>query len=430
MAHGLITALLLSLIGFSSEPESLESLLQRFQNMRTSISNQGGLAPGDLNVVKSLRTDLTAWNTSNEDFTLLAAELQLSIWLNEIEQCNSLFKRLVELQPDNSRIALAWTDFQLKSGEANPDEIYRDLIKQFPNSPDIVVNWSKYLDSKNRFSEAIAALENLNVNDLREPNIAGLYASLLYADNRFQDAIDAIESVNSEELKKNPIQSSKFQSDKTKYETVASAWEEEMSIREVEAAAGDLPKAIILTEKGPIQLELFEDHAPNTVANFITLAEDGFYDGTRFHRVLPKFMAQGGDPNSREGATGQAGIGGPGYSIKDEHTDPDARNHFAGSLSMAKTPSPNSGGSQFFLTHLPTTHLDGRHTVFGRITDGLDIARKIELNDDIISVSIITKRDHEYIAEKIGAKEKSIKAEEKPITKGNPGITTSSQGNK
>lgn len=429
MAQGLITALLLSLIGFSGQPESLESLLQRCQNMRTSISNQGGLAPGDLNAVKNLREDLTSWNDSNEDFTLLAAELQLSIWLNEIEQCNRLFERLIELQPDNSRIALAWADYQLKYSQANPDDIYGDLIKQFPNSSDIVVNWSKYLDSKNRFSEAIAALENLDINDLYKPDIAGLYASLLYADNRFQEAIDALDSVDSEELKKNPIQSSKFQSDKTKYEKIAVDWAEEMSIREVEEAAGDLPQAIILTEKGPIQLELFEDHAPNTVANFITLAEDGFYDGTRFHRVLPKFMAQGGDPNSREDATGQAGVGGPGYSIKDEHTDPDARNHFAGSLSMAKTPSPNSGGSQFFLTHLPTTHLDGRHTVFGRITGGLDIARKIELNDDIISISIIAKRDHDYIPEKIGAKEENIKTDKKPITKGNPGITTSSQGN-
>ena len=119
-------------------------------------------------------------------------------------------------------------------------------------------------------------------------------------------------------------------------------------------------------------------------------------------------MAQGGDPNSREGASGQPGSGGPGYTIKDEHTGEDIRKHFAGSLSMAKTAAPDTGGSQFFLTHLPTPHLDGRHTVFGRITDGLDIARLIEQNDEIVTIIITNKRDHDYTPETIGGPEKPV----------------------
>ena len=115
-------------------------------------------------------------------------------------------------------------------------------------------------------------------------------------------------------------------------------------------------------------------------------------------------MAQGGDPNSREGDPGRPGEGGPGYTIKDEHTIDGRRNHFAGSLSMAKTSAPNTGGSQFFLTHLPTPHLDGKHTVFGRITSGLDAARAMEKDDEIISVMVMRKRDHDYTPEKIGEK--------------------------
>ena len=99
---------------------------------------------------------------------------------------------------------------------------------------------------------------------------------------------------------------------------------------------------------------------------------------------------------------------GPGYSIADEHTNEDHRNHFAGSLSMANKSLPNTGGSQFFLTHLPTPHLDGEHTVFGRITSGLDNARAIEKDDEIIAVMVIRKRDHEYTPVKVGEKKPAL----------------------
>ena len=119
------------------------------------------------------------------------------------------------------------------------------------------------------------------------------------------------------------------------------------------------------TDAGQIKLDLFDNDAPKTVANFIKLAKDGFYDGLAFHRVIDGFMAQGGCPNSREGAKGMAGTGGPGYMIDCEIN---SRKHGPGALSMAHA-GPNTGGSQFFIVHEAQPHLDGVHTVFGQTGD-------------------------------------------------------------
>ena len=141
--------------------------------------------------------------------------------------------------------------------------------------------------------------------------------------------------------------------------------------------------ALMETDAGTITLELFEADAPGTVANFVKLAKDGFYDGLAFHRVIDGFMAQGGCPNSREGARGMAGTGGPGYTIPCEIN----RNlHQAGSLSMAHA-GPNTGGSQFFLCHGAQPHLDGLHTVFGHTGD-LDVVLKLKNGSRIQKVTI------------------------------------------
>ena len=127
--------------------------------------------------------------------------------------------------------------------------------------------------------------------------------------------------------------------------------------------------AIIETEKGTIELELFEEDAPNTVANFEKLIEEGFYDGLTFHRVIPNFVIQGGCPNGN-------GTGGPGYTIKCE-TEGNPNKHGTGALSMAHA-GKDTGGSQFFITHSPQPHLDGVHTVFGHVIgDGMDVVNKI-----------------------------------------------------
>ena len=176
-------------------------------------------------------------------------------------------------------------------------------------------------------------------------------------------------------------------------------WTKESDIRKQEDAPTDpklqLPLVVLKTNRGDVTIEMLENEAPNTVANFISLVENKFYDGLRFHRVIPGFMAQGGCPNSRDDAQGVPGTGGPGYNIDCECAAENARMHFAGSLSMAHA-GKNTGGSQFFLTHLPTSHLNGVHTVFGRVISGLDVVRSIQPNDQIITATVTRKRDHEY----------------------------------
>ena len=135
--------------------------------------------------------------------------------------------------------------------------------------------------------------------------------------------------------------------------------------------------ATIETEKGDLVLELFASDVPVTVNNFVFLAREGFYDDTTFHRVIPDFMAQGGDPTG-------TGAGGPGYSFADEFTE---HTHVVGALSMANA-GPNTNGSQFFITYTPQHHLDGKHSVFGQLIDGMDVLEAIEQGDTIIRITI------------------------------------------
>jgi len=133
------------------------------------------------------------------------------------------------------------------------------------------------------------------------------------------------------------------------------------------------------TSKGSIVVELFPADAPNTVSNFVFLAKDGFYDGTTFHRVIADFMIQGGDPTA-------SGRGGPGYQFADELKN-NPRRHQVGSLSMANA-GPNTNGSQFFITHIVTNWLDGKHTVFGQVLTGQDVVNAVQQGDKLVSVTI------------------------------------------
>jgi len=148
-------------------------------------------------------------------------------------------------------------------------------------------------------------------------------------------------------------------------------------------------KAIIHTEKGDMTVELYEKETPKTVENFVSLIKKGFYDGLKFHRVIPDFVIQGGCPNSRDGASGMPGTGGPGYQI-DCEVDAEKQHHDKGVLSMAHA-GRNTGGSQFFICHsrTNTAHLDGNHTCFGKVIEGLDVIDDIRQNDGIIKIEMI-----------------------------------------
>ena len=137
--------------------------------------------------------------------------------------------------------------------------------------------------------------------------------------------------------------------------------------------------ATLETSKGTIVVDLFAKDAPKTVNNFVFLARDGFYDGTKFHRVIDKFMIQGGDPEG-------SGRGGPGYRFEDE-TKGNPNKHKVGSLSMANA-GPNTNGSQFFITHVVTDWLDGKHTVFGQVRSGQDVVNAVKQGDELKSVKI------------------------------------------
>lgn len=148
-------------------------------------------------------------------------------------------------------------------------------------------------------------------------------------------------------------------------------------------------EAIIKTNKGDMRVTFYEKDAPKTVANFTKLAKDGYYNGLKFHRVLPDFVIQGGCPNTREGASGRPGTGGPGYTI-DCEVKGDNQYHDRGVLSMAHA-GRNTGGSQFFVCHSRnnTSHLDGQHTCFGKVIEGLDVIDLIKENDTIDEITVI-----------------------------------------
>jgi cyclophilin family peptidyl-prolyl cis-trans isomerase len=179
-------------------------------------------------------------------------------------------------------------------------------------------------------------------------------------------------------------------------------WKREEELREQEKIAGNLPRVRLSTTKGDIEVELFENEAPNTVANFISLVEKGFYDGLTFHNVKSRLGAQTGCPQAD-------GSGHPGYLIRCECYQPNRRVHFRGSLSMM-TAGPDTGGSQFRILFRPMAEFDRKHTVFGRVTRGMDVLSRLQLRepdpnipkellpkaDEILRAEVLRKRNHSY----------------------------------
>ncbi len=279
----------------------------------------------------------------------------------------------------------------------------RDLLKQETLddvTADVIAELAYGSFQQNRFQEAAQlsdAVVAKNPKNTKAVNVSGV---VHFAMQDFENAVATLERAKAEDLLIPDLGG--------QYLDVARSyvgyWEKEQEIRAKEAdLASDeqLPRVALKTSRGDVLLELFENEAPNTVANFVSLVESGFYAGTKFHRVIPAFMAQGGDPNTKEGAQGNPGSGGPGYTIKCECYRPDFRRHFAGSLSMAHTPEKDTGGSQFFITHVPTFHLDepfapAPHTVFGRVVEGMDVVLAIKKDDVIQSATVVRKRNHEY----------------------------------
>ncbi len=159
------------------------------------------------------------------------------------------------------------------------------------------------------------------------------------------------------------------------YKSISTMHHDETKIKEsIVMSDNKNPKAIIETSYGEIELKFFPDSAPGHVKNFTDLAKDGFYDGTIFHRVIPGFMVQGGDPNTKGTNKASYGMGGPNHQVKAEFNE---RTHSRGILSMARSQDPDSAGSQFFIVVQDSPFLDRQYTVFGEVTSGMDVADKI-----------------------------------------------------
>lgn len=263
--------------------------------------------------------------------------------------------------------------------------------------------------AKQRYGEVAAIGKKLIEGGNKNPMILNLTGASLFCEHQFPEAKAVLEQAAKDQSPEGQGMfaeiGERFLAECDDYQAY---WTKEQVLRKQEAAAPDdqkNPHVLLTTTKGDVEIELYEDQAPNTVANFISLVENGKYDKVGFHRVIPNFMAQGGDPNTLAEPLDDDGMGGPGYTIQCECTRKDARMHFAGTLSMAHG-GPNTGGSQFFITYIPTSHLNNKHTVFGRVVKGLDVVKSFEPGepvgpemDRILSAKVLNKRAHDYVPE-------------------------------
>ncbi|MGE5192795.1 MAG: peptidylprolyl isomerase [Deltaproteobacteria bacterium] len=328
-----------------------------------------------------------------------------------------------EIQPRMAKIAPAVfekdpTDAiaaQFVIGKAIQTQKYADavatlnkLIKSGTAKSNLIEQVVGMLFQENRYADVMALADPLTEGRDASPRLMVIDSMAHFNSNDFEKA----KELSKRAAKADPATAAGSEDFSKRCDEQAELWKTEQEIRAKEAKADNLPRVLFKTNKGDIVLELFENEAPNTVANFISLVASKKYDGTKFHRVIPDFMAQGGDPNTLDDDPGNDGQGGPGYTIACECYSEKARKHFQGSLSMAHA-GKDTGGSQFFLTHRPTDHLnadpkrgEGGHTVFGRIIEGLDVALALRKDDVIESARVIRKRDHEYKPVKSGRAKK------------------------
>ncbi len=321
------------------------------------------------------------WDQATDQMDQLAEQFR-SASPEQREQIRQQYMTLVDQMDD---LLLKLTETATAAYQAAPN--------QDPDLSSLLVGIAANALRNDRFEAAAETAQMLIANNCPEQAVYGVAGTAAYCLDHFELAEKYLNIAREAQL---------LEQDGQIYATdVALAknlWEVEQKRRAAEAAADDLPRVLMKTSQGDLVIELFENEAPQTVGNFVSLVEKGFYNGLTFHRVLPGFMAQGGCPDG-------SGAGGPGYQIFCESDKPDRRNHFRGVLSMAHA-GKDTGGSQFFLTFRRTSHLDGGHTVFGRVIEGLDVLEELQRidpqrpsgvqPDKILEAKVIRKRDHPY----------------------------------
>lgn len=355
--------------------EDWTGIRESYDQLKRYMSAKRRIGPDEKTSLTALQGRIDRFREANpEDPRPLALDIQVSTWLGDDDRIDADYEALATLS-ELDRIQVAWAKHRL---------------------------------GMNRYGSIPTILGGDSVDFTAEPDAGILLARSHMSRNRFQQAIDAIDAIPEEGLAKPGVRprANRIRSEAARWLPL---WQAEQGLRTAEESAGTAPVMQLITSRGPITILLYEDQAPNTVANFIELAEQDFFDGTRFHRVEPNFVIQGGDPNSRPGSNLSPGSGGRGSQIPDESTRPDKRFHFAGSLAMAKSPDPNrpggtitnSGSSQFYVVLEPAENLNAEYTVFGRVIDGIEVVEAIRRNDDLLEVATISRPEREYAAETV-----------------------------
>ncbi|MCH2161468.1 MAG: peptidylprolyl isomerase, partial [Phycisphaerales bacterium] len=340
-----------------------------------------------------------------EDPRPIALGLQLSIWLDEEDQVDQGYEQLAGLS-DNDRIWTAWAEERI---------------------------------GRNRYDDAMVLLVDRETDVNASPESALLIARCHMARNRFDEALATLAAIPEDGLAQPGVRvrKNRLESQANRWKPL---WQDEIALREQEDAADSLPMAEIVTTRGPITVLLLENQAPNTVANFINLAQQDYFNGQRFHDVIANARVHSGDPNSRPASIEIAGTGGPGYRIPDESSRDDRRMHFAGMLAMDKNTDltapgraePNSGGSRWYITVAPQESRNKEYTVFGRIVNGQEIVDRIRANDEVTTVKLSKLRDKEYVPTTIqdpnAAGDEATSTEPAPEADGEPDPSTPTEG--
>ena len=376
--------------------ESESELMDAFGQCRGSLTNLRSLNDSDREAIKNLRARFDASKLLSAKCS--AATLQLSLWIEDAtsdqgqDRIQQDWKTLLAADPDNGSLASGYISWQASVGMLEGTallEARRTLLDRFPGSAETALEVAAGLRREIDCRAAIEVLLNLGEDPPAKAKV--LLAQAYFDENMFSEASEVLAAMNLEAIEDVAVRA-QANNIVRQCEEIKPLWDAELAVRAKEESADNLPRVQIQTSKGSILIELFEDDAPNTVANFISLVQSDYYDGITFHRFEPNFMIQGGCPNTKTGE-GDYGTGGPGYTIADECKGDSARLHFADSVAMAKTSAPDTGGSQFYLNHRPTTWLNNRHTVFGRVLEGREVSCKLRKDDLIEDIAIVRLRE-------------------------------------
>jgi cyclophilin family peptidyl-prolyl cis-trans isomerase len=342
---------------------ALDALQRRFTDLSRWLASRPRLGADERAEINRFRTAAMACKADHPKNPAVVAMLaQAAAWIGDDEDVEGQFRHLAELRPDDGNVIATWCDYWL--GRAQPETALVRLERHprdLEGHPRLALARAQTFAALERWEEAQAALDVIPTTAMLPPATTGKLVEL--------------RRVVAECL---------------------AAWPQEQMFRVKEGEADDLPRVELQTSRGPIVLELFENQAPNTVANFISLVEKGFYDGTKLAGTRTGTLVTGGDPTTKPGAAATPGVpGGPGYTIADECALPEARKHFRGSVAMSAL-GPDLAGSQFYIAIAPAVHNNGVRTVFGRVIDGMPIAVQLGPTDSITAAKVLRTRDHAY----------------------------------